>query len=484
MSRFIGWGIFVVLLIVASAAAWRWGPQLFSEPQSAETVQEAIAPDRTVVELSEEKLNAVKLHVSPVAKRLLQQTRTVPGKLDYNGVQRVELHTPVDSIVQRVLVKPGDTIERGARLAVLDSSEVGLVRAEVERSRAELAIAQKACDWTEQATQNLQDLLKALQTFPKPQDVERRFEGKILGDHRQHVLAAYARYSLAEDLWADVQPLAKTGSVSATTVKQRESNRDVALEEFRGVAEQSRFDAIQQSEKARKDRDFAERVLRVSEQKLRVLLGAFSEVVQPAIQENSAADLTRYYLVAPIAGVVQQHYLADTQRVAAGTRLLVVANTQTLWVTADIRERDWPALSLTAGQPLAVRIPALADRVVEAKLNHIGGAVSQETMAVPLIAVVSNEDGLLKPGMSAWVSLPAGPPEEMLAVPAAAIMTHEGRKFVFIAEGTNKFLRRDIVTGMSTSDWLAVVSGLQAGEPVVDAGAFVLKSELLLEAEE
>src|SRR5204863_9759675 len=136
-----------------------------------------------------------------IGVRQLRQVRTVPGKIDYDGVRRVELKAPVDSVVQKVLVKPGDAVERGTRLALLDSPEIGLVRAEVERNRAEQSASQQTFEWHDEVTKNLTELLKTLRSLPKSRDVERQFEGKRLGDHRQHVLAAYAKYTLAEDLW-------------------------------------------------------------------------------------------------------------------------------------------------------------------------------------------------------------------------------------------------------------------------------------------
>ena len=47
-----------------------------------------------------------------------------------------------------------------------------------------------------------------------------------------------------------------------------------------------------------------------------------------------------------------------------------------------------------------------------------------------------------------------------------------------------EFQRVDVDTGIETPDWVEVTRGLTEGAPVVDHGAFYLKSELLLEEEE
>jgi cobalt-zinc-cadmium efflux system membrane fusion protein len=268
--------------------------------------------------------------------------------------------------------------------------------------------------------------------------------------------------------------------------KQRETNRQVAKEDYLSVCEQSRFEARRRRDKARSSRDFARRMVDVSRRKLRNLLGEFTELAAGRAEEPGTADeLTQFYLISPLQGTVEERHVAPAQRLAAGTPAFVVANTDTLWVTADIRERDWQAVSsLREGDVVTVRIGALAGKPLEARVDFLGRSVDHETQAVPLIAVLDNAGHHVKPGMFAWVSLPAGKPREALAVPTAALQVHEGRTFVFVAEGPRTFRRADVVVGMQTPEWVAIEQGLAPGQLVVTAGAFVLKSELLLEREE
>jgi cobalt-zinc-cadmium efflux system membrane fusion protein len=86
--------------------------------------------------------------------------------------------------------------------------------------------------------------------------------------------------------------------------------------------------------------------------------------------------------------------------------------------------------------------------------------------------------------MFAWVELPVGTPHEALAVPAGAVTRHEQRSFVFVEDGPGTYRRIDVAVGKETPDWIEITHGLAAGAKVVDRGAFVLKSELLLAPEE
>ena len=453
-------------------------------PSSA-TAGSAETSKRDVVELSQEKFDQSDLHTITVQRKPLQHLHTVPGKIDYNGLQRVDLKAPLDSTVQQVLVKPGDVVVAGTRLAVLDSPDIGLVRADVEKHRAELQIAVESDKWAEQIADNSRELLEFLKSSPTTAEVEKRFENKPLGDRRQQLFASYARYVLAENLWRVSQPMVTSGSLSSQTAQQRESNREVAKAEFQAAREQTGFECQQQRAKSRAAREYAQQLLLVSQQRLKTMLGTFSQVHDSEPSNGlDSQPFTRYFLVAPIAGTIEERTATAGQRVSSGHSLFVVANTSSLWVTAELREHDWPALQLIEGIQLKVRIPALEGKELAANVNFVGRSVSTETQAVPLVATVANSERLLKPGMFAWVILPIGTSTEQLAIPQQAVLAHDKRHYVFVEEGPRRYRHQQIETGIDSADWIAVTSGLKAGDKVVDRGTFLLKSELLLESED
>jgi cobalt-zinc-cadmium efflux system membrane fusion protein len=483
--RFRKTGLLAIAGLVLFAGAY-WA-QAQRRPTSAAASPSAAEPPapKTEVVLTADKLRAARLHLATVEVQRLQELRTVPGKINYRSIRRVDLKAPVDSTVQEVLVKPGNLVQPGDRLAVLDSPEVGLARAEVERNRADVATARQAYDWARQIADNLEKLLKFLNDHPAPQTVERVFEKQLLGENRQIIIAAYSKHQLAEELWEDLQPLLEKGSVSTQLAKQRESNREVAKAEFLAACEQSRFTTRQQQQKTKTAWEYAQRMLNVSHERLRIMLGAYSTIVEtPEDASVPPEQLTRFYAIAPFEGKVEQRLVSTAQRVSAGALLFIIANTETLELHAEIREREWQALALQEGDPLTFQVPALSNREFTAKVDYMGQSVSDDTQAVPLVALVANRDRLLRPGMFAWVSLPMGSRTEALAVPASAIMTHDGQPFVFVVEADNRFRRVDITPGKSTTKWVAVGTGLKAGVKVVDQGAFLLKSELLLEPED
>jgi cobalt-zinc-cadmium efflux system membrane fusion protein len=82
------------------------------------------------------------------------------------------------------------------------------------------------------------------------------------------------------------------------------------------------------------------------------------------------------------------------------------------------------------------------------------------------------------------VAIPVAEKSNVLTVPTSAVQQEAGQAFVFVAESENRFRRTDVVTGNEGKDRIEIVRGLQANDRVVTRGAFILKSELLLEGEE
>jgi cobalt-zinc-cadmium efflux system membrane fusion protein len=481
-----------VACIATLGAFARWKPVWpWSSSKAADPAEQSTKPEeaRTKVVLTPEKFATMRLSYAEVATHSLQNVRTVPGKIEYRSIRSVEIKAPVDLVVQKVLVKPGAVVEPGTKLAILTSPDVGMARAEVEKSESELKIANQAFEWADEITRNLNELLTFLRGTPSFEDVDQEFDTKLLGNHRQDILPAYSRYLAAEKLRMGAEKLLERGAISDQKAVQFASNSEMARQQYLSVCDQSRFDARQAREKARQNQMYAGRLRDVRRRELKTLLGEYSEISpsNDALPENGpdvGVELTRFYLIAPLAGTVERRSAADSQRVDAGTPLFMVANTETLEVRADVREGDWQAVSLSEGQMLKVVVTAVGeDREFDAKVDYVGRAVDAQTRAVPLVALLDNAKHEFKPGMFARIKIPSGNAAERLVVPAAAIRTQDNQDFVFVvdADEPRTFHRVDVAVGMRTPEWVAIAGGLTAGQRIVVEGAFLLKNELLLD---
>ncbi len=488
-----GAGLAVAALCTAYAL-WglKWPGGNAAHAKAADTAT-AVEEPRTLVVIPPKKFETMKITSIVVTKRKVREERNVRGLIAYKHTSRVDLKAPVDSVVEKVLVKPGDTLEPEAKLAVLTSPRVGTARAEVEKRESDLRLANQVLERTQEIARNLNDLLKLLKDKPRLQDVETNFDDKGLGDQRQIVLPAYAKYVLADKLWASGKEAFKNGVMSEQSLQQRESNRNFTRQEFLAACDQSQFNARQALEKAQQSKNYALRMVGVAERELSTLLGAYSKTADSNdLDAENGAELTRYYLRAPFRGTVEDRHTADSQRVAAGTLLFTFADTETLEVEADVYVGDWQAVSSmladnAEGQIVKVKVPfGGTNREFDARVEYVGRAVGHETGAVPIHAEFDNSKHEFKPGMLAWIKIPAGKEKEELVIPPGALLTHDRQDFVFVEDESEprQFQRLDVKVGIATPEWMTITQGLQAGQRVVVEGSRLLKAELLLEPDE
>jgi cobalt-zinc-cadmium efflux system membrane fusion protein len=67
-----------------------------------------------------------------------------------------------------------------------------------------------------------------------------------------------------------------------------------------------------------------------------------------------------------------------------------------------------------------------------------------------------------------------------VVVPRSAVQSIGGSPFVFLREADDLFEARAVRVGVTRDDVVEVVDGLSAADSVVVAGAFALKSQLLI----
>ncbi|HQP74914.1 MAG TPA: efflux RND transporter periplasmic adaptor subunit [Acidobacteriota bacterium] len=228
--------------------------------------------------------------------------------------------------------------------------------------------------------------------------------------------------------------------------------------------------------RAEADLQAAEAAERAAADQLRLWGMAPADVERLA---RSARIEPGYAVRAPIAGqVVERH--ATLGEVVGPEReaVFLLADTRTLWVLADVPESE--IQHFRTGQAAAITAPALGGAAVRGTVTFIPPAVDPATRTVPLRIEVSGKGLPLKAGMFVEVRFtPAGGPASRLAVPADAVQSVDGRPAVFLelAGEPGAFRPRFIQPGPATGGLVPIAAGLQTGDRVVVAGAFVLKAQ-------
>jgi cobalt-zinc-cadmium efflux system membrane fusion protein len=179
----------------------------------------------------------------------------------------------------------------------------------------------------------------------------------------------------------------------------------------------------------------------------------------------------------PIAGTVIERSIVQGQLADPSKTVFRIGDLSTLWLHAHVFERD--AVRVQTGRTAIAAFAALPGSTTEAVIQWIGREVDASSRTIDIRLDVPNPDGVLRPGMSATVSIPLGDarPSAVVTIPAAAVQRVGASWAVFIPHGPGEFAVRPIGRGRDLAGEVEVLSGLAAGDEVVIDGAFLLKAE-------
>ncbi|NCY03394.1 MAG: biotin/lipoyl-binding protein, partial [Planctomycetia bacterium] len=284
-----------------------------------------------LVTLSAAKQAAAGIGLATVEIRPLRDHVTVPGRLDYDARHRLDYASPVDGIVSQVLVKVRQKVAKGDALAQLSSPDVGMARDEVRRREDDRMIEKKAADWATAIGDNVEALLDALASRPPLAEIEKQFQDRILGTYREKILGSYSRLIYVEKVSAGTKTLGEGGVLSGRIVEERASNLEVAKANFAAACEEARFLTRQDRDRARAALEQADRLVRISRENLRTLVGSRLDTdpagEDPGESPGETASLSALVLRTPFDGVVEDVFIARGERARIGDRLFVVADT-------------------------------------------------------------------------------------------------------------------------------------------------------------
>ncbi len=179
----------------------------------------------------------------------------------------------------------------------------------------------------------------------------------------------------------------------------------------------------------------------------------------------------------PIGGIITEKHAIVGELADPSTSLYTVADLSSVWVMVDINEKD--LAKVHRGQSAAVTVSAFPELKLNGRITYIADLVDEATRTVKARVEVANPGRKLKPEMFATVELTlAADAPPVLAVPEDAVQDLDGKKVVFVAEGSDEFAARPVQTGRTAGGLVEIVSGLTEGESYAVKGSFILKSEL------
>ena len=179
-------------------------------------------------------------------------------------------------------------------------------------------------------------------------------------------------------------------------------------------------------------------------------------------------------LYAPASGIVLEKKVMQGQSIAAGEQLYTIADLADVWVEVSLRESD--AAAVRTGSSADIEVTGLPGRTFNGRVTYVYPTLDPTSRSVRARVVVTNTDGVLKPGMYATVRLSTAS-RSALTVPTSALLRTGDRTVVFMDMGNGELMPMDVEIGRTAGDYAEVLSGVDAGTRVVTSAQFLLDSE-------
>lgn len=415
------------------------------------------------------------IEVEPVRPRRISAAIDVPAEVEFDATRVARITPRVAGVVRVVSARIGDTVQAGDLLAVIDSPALGEAKSQyIERKQTHL-LAQADRERVQEVYQGQQRMLEAVTAGATIDEIRRRLEGVPVGEAKARLLRAHAELQLARAEATREAKLLEKQVSSERDYETAQSELAAAEAAFLATREEIAFTSKREQLVAERARQTARAALEAAERQLHIF-GLSDEQVQ-AIGSEPDTRLSRYELHSPVSGRIVELSVAAGEAVDASDVLFVAADNSTMWLVADVYERD--LLLLREGAAVLFTVDGLPGVSFEGHLNWISSQVDDRTRTVRVRANLPNEDGLLRAKMFGLARLIVHDNENVLSVRSEAVQTDGCCQLVFVREDDTVFAPRKVVLGASANGHVEVLKGLEEGELVATTGSFLMKTEIL-----
>jgi len=178
-------------------------------------------------------------------------------------------------------------------------------------------------------------------------------------------------------------------------------------------------------------------------------------------------QLAKAAVLSPVTGVVVRQNVDVGEAVMPGHPLCTIQVVDTVRVVTYVTEREINALRV--GAQFKVHSPGAPGHELVGRIESLAAQADRRTGNFPVKLAVANQDGLLRPGMSARVELRGIEHPEALLLPAAALVDRHRKRVVYrVVDGRAQEV--EPVLGATAGERLPVLRGLAAGDQVIVSG--------------
>jgi RND family efflux transporter MFP subunit len=215
-----------------------------------------------------------------------------------------------------------------------------------------------------------------------------------------------------------------------------------------------------------------------------------------AARDLAQLNLDYTKVTAPMTGHISRRLVDPGNLINADTTILttMVAD-QSLYAYFDVDERSYLNLvgKSKSGENSWVkelRFPVLMRMANEEEFSRTGvvtfidNRVSATSGTIRMRAEFENSNGILKPGLFVRIRLPIGIPYTAVLIPDEALMSDQGRKYVYVVNGKSEVEYRSVDLGQEIQGLRVIKNNLNLGERVIISGMQRVRQKALVEIKE
>jgi multidrug efflux pump subunit AcrA (membrane-fusion protein) len=362
----------------------------------------------------------VAVSVEEAAKTSVSTTVNLNGKL--KPVQEINIIPKLSGKVNNIYFDIGQSVKAGDVLFTLEDKDI---RSQLKQAQAGFDMANSGLVKLTGGAAELQELqLKAAMT------------------------SAEISYNDAKSAFERAKQLFESGAASKVGLDQSESNYKLAEQQYNSAK--------------------ANYEITVTKTNPENIASAKAQVNQAAAAlELAKSQLDNAVVKSPINGIVATRSIEVGELIGSTGIAMSVIDLSSVFV--DINATEDMINKIRLGDTVGVIIKAAGDNPFTGEVTNISPAADPKTQSYPVRIKIDNSSETLKGGMFAEIRMVLDKASGILAVPISAVIDEGGKKYVYILKGDSAE-KREVSTGLSDDEFIAITKGLSEKEAVIVKG--------------
>ena len=187
--------------------------------------------------------------------------------------------------------------------------------------------------------------------------------------------------------------------------------------------------------------------------------------------------IDRTEIRAPFSGIIGFRSISLGAYLQAGAKVATLTDISTLKLSFSVPERN--VFQRLEGATALFTVAGSQKEFI-AKVYAIDPVLEDKTRTIGLRALYNNKDGVLRPGMSAKVTINPEHSSFSLLVPSESVVSNVEGRTVWLVRN-NRAVQVPVKTGTRTADKVEILEGVVRGDTVITSGLLQVRQGLPVE---